>query len=123
MSDFPAQVPRISLPATGISELALPTVVLLVFYLYLLVRWERVRRPSMFLIGALALTAGFVGRFFAIGHNTKLQIVLQVLDCIAAIGAFACAVAACCGAALPGLDKQQGVSAGPAPGVGPEPPQ
>jgi len=95
----------IGLGAYGISELALPTVALLVFYLYLLVRWQHVKRPLCYLIGVVALLAGFFGRFFAIGHSSSVMVVTQVFDCIAAIVAFAAAVGACYGAKLPVVDK------------------
>jgi hypothetical protein len=85
----------------GIAELSFPLVILLIFYLYLLVRWQHVKRPLMVLVGAAGLLFAMVGRFFLIGHANWGTVVMQVFDCIALVIAFVGAVGACYGAKLP----------------------
>ena len=76
--------------------------ILLVFYLYLLVRWDYVRRPVCFLIGAAGLLFALFGHFFAIaGYDSGAAVVTRLFDVIGAMVAFVCGVAACYGAKLP----------------------
>jgi len=77
---------------------------MLVFYLYLLARWQHVKRPAFFLLGTLGLLLAFVGRFFAVGGNpgSDIMIVVRIFDVIGSLVAFLGAVVACYGAALPG---------------------
>ena len=76
-----------------------PLLVLLVFYLYLLVRWQHVRRPMCFLLGTLGLLFAMAGAFFTLGQSTmKVAIIFQI---IGGLVAFVCAVGACYGAELP----------------------
>lgn len=82
-------------------EFGLLTAILLVFYLYLLVRWQHVRRPMCYLVGAAALMLVFVGMFFAIGHHRYVMIVTEVLAGIGNLAAFVSAVFACYGGKLP----------------------
>jgi hypothetical protein len=72
-----------------------PMVVLLVFYLYLLVRWQYVRLPMFYLIGV----AGFV--FAMIGGFIPNATVVSIFSTIGMIVAFVGAVGACFGAKLP----------------------
>ena len=76
------------------------SILLLVFYLYLLVRWQYVKRPSLFLLGSVGILATFVGYFFSLGGSGATY-VTYVLGYIGAIVAFAGAVGACYGATLP----------------------
>lgn len=72
-----------------------PEVVLLVFYLYLLVRWQYVRLPMFYLIGV----AGFV--FAMIGGFIPNATVVSIFSTIGMIVAFVGAVGACFGAKFP----------------------
>lgn len=72
--------------------------ILLVFYLYLLVRGEHVKRPMLFLIGAAGLLFGLLGEFFGLGSSRDLQNVARIFAIIGSLVAFVCAVGACyCG--------------------------
>ncbi|MHC4562566.1 MAG: hypothetical protein ACYS8X_07325 [Planctomycetota bacterium] len=93
--------------------------ILLVFYLYLLVRWDHVRRPVCFLIGAAGLLFALFGHFFAIaGYNSGAAVVTRLFDVIGAMVAFVFAVAACYGAKLPleirGVTCEKGAPGQPA---------
>ena len=78
--------------------------ILLVFYLYLLARFDLVKRPAFFLIGALGLLVAFAARFFAVGGNPghDIYVVVRILDSAGAAAAFLMAVVACFGGKLPG---------------------
>jgi hypothetical protein len=78
---------------------ALPGVVLLVFYLYLLARWQHVRRPAMYLIGvAVQVIFGLlVGIFLAVGLP-GVAMIFGVIDFTLSLAAV---VGACYGAELP----------------------
>ena len=78
--------------------------IMLIFYLYLLARFDRVKRPAFFLIGALGIATAFAARFFAVGGNpgAGIFVVVRVLDSIGGAAAFLMAVAACFGGKLPG---------------------
>jgi hypothetical protein len=89
--------------ATGIFEFSPVLLILLVFFLYLLVRPERVKRPVFLIIGCAAVALGLLARFFAIGHANWGGIVLQVFDCLVTLLAFAAAVIACYGGQLPNV--------------------
>ena len=72
--------------------------ILLVFYLYLLVRGEHVKRPMLFLIGAAGLLFELLGEFFGLGSSRDLQNVARIFAIIGSLVAFVCAVGACyCG--------------------------
>ena len=75
-----------------------PTVILLVFYLYLLVRWQYVKRPLLFLLGSAGVLFALVGGFFNFEATVS---VLKIFHTIGSIVAFAAGVGACYGAALP----------------------
>lgn len=79
-----------------------PLVILLVFHLYLLARWQYVKRPFFFLIGAVGLLFAYVGSFFGLaGATMKVMIIFQIIGTLVA---FVGAVAACYGAKLPGVE-------------------
>ena len=77
-------------------------VILLVFYLYLLARWQYVKRPFFFLIGAAGILFAMCGAFFTLGRATL--VVSQIFQIIGTLVAFVGAVAACFGAKLPGVE-------------------
>jgi hypothetical protein len=71
------------------------TFVLMVFYLYLLARWQHVRIPMLYLIGAAGLVLGMIGGFI------PSATVKEILNTIGCIVAFVGVVGACFGAKLP----------------------
>ena len=73
--------------------------ILLVFYLYLLARWERVKRPMLYLLGAAGLAFGMAGGFFLVSGSTIT--VARVFGVIGTLVAFAGVVGACFGGELP----------------------
>jgi len=77
--------------------------ILLVFYLFCLARWNVVKRPAPYLIGALGLVLVLVGRFFAVGGNPSAGVVVvtRILDVVGLLVAFCMAVVSCYGAPLP----------------------
>ncbi len=93
----------------------IPVVVLLIFHLYLLVRWEKVKRANMFLIGLAGLLLTFIGNFFMIRGGAPT--VAAVFYCVGALGAFLGAVGACYPGELPRVESVQR----PAPAAGPKP--
>ena len=78
--------------------------VLVAFYLFLAVRWDLVRRPVPYLVGACAVGVAILsGLFvFAGGGGAKVAGVLSVL---AGLTAFGAGIATCCKAKLP-IDTQ-----------------
>ncbi len=80
--------------------LGMPLAILLVFYLYLLVRFQHVKRPGLFLIGVAGLALAFVSNFFLVHHS--VAVVAHVLFSVSALVAFVGAVGACFGGELPG---------------------
>ncbi|HUS47989.1 MAG TPA: hypothetical protein VNA25_28730 [Phycisphaerae bacterium] len=73
--------------------------VLLVFYLYLLARWQHVKRPVCYLAGALGLLIAMISGFFGMGETAA--ILTRVFTTIGCMLAFVGAVGACYGAELP----------------------
>ncbi len=69
--------------------------ILLVFHLYLLVRWEKVRRPGWFRIGILGFVVILSAIFFFLSTNRDILIVGGVLNSIGLILAFIGAVGSC----------------------------
>ena len=100
------------MPTVSIS----PQIVLLVFYLYLLVRWERVNRPMCFLVGTAGLLLILACAFFGLGSGKVVTALGGVFSTIGLLVAFVGAVGACFGGELPvklpgDLDKSD--TAGP----------
>ena len=83
-------------------NVTLMTAILLVFYLFLLVKWENVRRPIFYVIGAGGLLLGLIGMFFDGFRSEWSGIVLSIFNSVGGIVAFLGAVAACYGCELPG---------------------
>jgi hypothetical protein len=76
-----------------------PSSILLVFYLYLLARWQYVRRPMLFLLGAAGLVFSMVGLFFTLSTDTvKVAIIFHIIGNLVA---FVGGLGACFGAPLP----------------------
>jgi hypothetical protein len=90
------------------SGTSLILVVLVVFYLYLLVRWQCVKREMFVLLGLAGLLLGLIGQFFTLGAST--MVVSEILMIIGGIVAFVAAVGACYGGKLPikvpGMEKE-----------------
>jgi len=74
------------------------TAILLVFYLYLLARWQHVKRPWMYLVGAVGIALAVFARFFGAGTA------MRILNTLGALIAFKAAVGACYGGKLPVWD-------------------
>ena len=78
----------------------------LVFYLYLLVRWQHVRRKLCYLVGAASLLASLlvVGILTSVdgrGAGIAAGVIISILNVVT----FGSAIAACYGGALPLVDK------------------
>jgi hypothetical protein len=74
-------------------------VVLLAFYLYLLVRWQYVRRPMWYLVGVASQVAfGILCGIFVAANLPRVALMFAILDSSIA---FAAIVLACYGAELP----------------------
>ena len=80
------------------------TVVLLVFYLYLLVRPQHVKRKSCYLAGAAGLLLALIGVLLV---ACDARTVGGIFDWAGAVVAFLAAIAACYGGTLPGVDKME----------------
>ena len=78
---------------------SVPLIILLVFYLYGLARWNVVRRPPLFFLGALGLLFALVGLFFTLG-SSPAETVSRVFGIIGLLVAFAMAVLSCAGATV-----------------------
>ncbi len=78
--------------------------VLLVFYLYLLVRWQHVKRPYMYLVGVGGLCVVFFGWLLG-AASTSLWTTMRILNVLGSLTAFKSAVGACYSAKLPVWDK------------------
>jgi len=78
-----------------------PSLVLLVFCLYLLVRWEKVKRPLFFLVGAGGLAIVLLSAIFAVNRSNAMRIVTVIFTWLGTIIAFVGLLAACYGGALP----------------------
>ena len=72
--------------------------ILLVFYLYLLARWQHVKRPSLYLLGSLGILAHFCAEFFLAGDGATVCMIVQT---IGKLVAFMGVVLACFGGELP----------------------
>ena len=99
------------------------TPILLVFYLFLLVRWKHVRRPTLYLLGAAGLLLALFGGFFAVSSRTI--IVSQIFGTMGGMIAFVCGIGTCYAAKLPvnlpaGLDETTGEPAATDEGPDPE---
>ncbi len=88
-------------------DLLVPAI-LLVFYLYLVVRWEHVRRPFFLCVGVLGMvTMLFFLGFFGFTAARWSRVLQSVVGTLAMIVTFGCAMAACWGSSLPmGLGKK-----------------
>ena len=69
--------------------------ILLVFHLYLLVRWEKVRRPGWFRVGILGFVMMLSANFFFLSIDRDILTVGGVLNGIGLIMAFIGAVGSC----------------------------
>ncbi|HHH76229.1 MAG TPA: hypothetical protein ENL03_04305 [Phycisphaerae bacterium] len=86
-----------------------PLIALLVFYLYLLVKGDLVKRPFFYCIGALGIIVALASAFFMVGStglNEKreiaaVQILANIFELIGILVAFVGAFAACFTGKLP----------------------
>ena len=69
--------------------------ILLVFHLYLLVHWEKVRSPKFFRIGVLGFALILVAIFFFLSSESTIRFICGVLNGIGLILAFIGAVGSC----------------------------
>jgi hypothetical protein len=77
--------------------------VLVAFYLFLAVRWDLVRRPLPYLVGACAVGVVILSGLFGLGTGGRsVGAVFTVLGLLTAFGA---GIATCCAAKLP-IDTQ-----------------
>jgi hypothetical protein len=83
----------------GVEMVLVP--ILMIFYLYLLVRWQHVKRPWCYLMGAAGLVVVMIAQFFALGNVTALLVIKTILVTLGTIAAFNGAVGACFGGKLP----------------------
>lgn len=83
---------------------ALMGAILLVFFLYVSLHPEKIKRPACFVAGWAGLVLIFVGNFFLIGGNPNVAIVCQVLTYIGLLVALGGAAGACFPGALPGIE-------------------
>jgi len=79
------------------------TAILLVFYLYLLARWQHVKRPWMYLVGAVGIALAVFARFFGAGTA------MRILNTLGALIAFKAAVGACYGGKLRAFRRSVGL--------------
>jgi len=80
-------------------RLFFPETLLLIFYLFLLARWQFVKRPLLYLLGAAGMVFGLIAGFFGSGENAA--VVARIFVAISNIVAFVAAVGACFGGELP----------------------
>jgi len=77
-------------------------VVLLVFYLVMLAKWECVKRPFFLLVGSLGVLLGIFSGLFAGWATAKwASVLIAILSTIGTLVAFVGAFIACYGAKLP----------------------
>ena len=74
-------------------------IVLLIFYVYLLARWQYVKRPLFYLVGVAGLVFGMISMF--LGSGEYAGVVARFFTAFGVIVAFLAAVGACYGAQLP----------------------
>lgn len=75
-----------------------PFFLLLVFYLFLLMKWSLVKRPMLYLVGVLGIALYFAGQFLAAGDGYTACGIFQTIGTLVA---FLCVVGACFGGDLP----------------------
>ncbi len=77
--------------------------ILIAFYLFLGIRWDLVRRPMVYLIGAAGVCVILLSDFFGLGVSTrKVQAVFTIIGSLVAFGA---GVVACLNMALPTISR------------------
>lgn len=81
-----------------------PLIVLMIFFLALLWRWDKVRRPLFFMWGCVAIALGILllGLLEPLSTRRWANILWHVSGTVFAVFAFACAILTCFGASLPG---------------------
>ena len=77
--------------------------VLVAFYLFLAVRWDLVRRPMPYAVGAGAVCVVIFVGVFTLGHTMGF---FRVIGIFATLIAFVAGIAACCAEKLPVIDSQ-----------------
>ena len=77
-------------------------VILTIFYLVLVIKWQNVRRPKIFLLGcaAIVLSILFTG-IFSPARKEWAAVLLKIFNTAFTIVAFGCAILACYKAELP----------------------
>lgn len=93
------------------------TGILLVFYLAMLFKWEAVKRPFFYMIGAVGVVLAIISGFFSFSTAKWARILITVFNTLGALIAFAGAFIACYGAKLPtdAAEAPAAPAAAPAP--------
>ena len=81
------------------TAVGLTQAVIVAFYLYLLIRGDKIKRALLYWIGVLAIVVAMLGQFFALGDSTR--VVAAVFGIIGWTVAFVAAVGAAFGGDLP----------------------
>lgn len=85
-----------------LNAFAMMSAVLIVFYLYLAIRTDKVRRKGCYLIGAAGVLLVIFAQFFGIfAGRLWAAVLVGLLGTIGALVAFGSGVAACYGGTLP----------------------
>ncbi|MCE5327053.1 MAG: hypothetical protein LLG01_11640 [Planctomycetaceae bacterium] len=82
-------------------HLGLFGIVLTIFYLYLAVRSERVKRPILFWLGAVALAAAMILGAFLVIQSHAVWVVFSILMLVLLVISFLMGMAAAFGGNLP----------------------
>jgi len=81
--------------------------IMLIFYLYLAVRWQYVKRPWCYMFGACGVGIIIAARFFSVGMDPTSgpAIAMRVLNVVGLLIAFDGAFCACYGGKIPVWDR------------------
>lgn len=92
----------VEVPGSGLLMLA----ILLVFFLYLLLHPDKIKRHGYYALGWAGVILIFVGNFFLIGMCESVMVVAQVLAYIGLLAAVIGAAGSCFPGALPIMESQ-----------------
>ncbi len=77
-----------------------PMFLIVLFYLYALIKWDIVKRPPLYFLGVVGLLIAFVGAFFVVGEKGGYPTAQKILEIIGLLVAFVSAVVCCAGASV-----------------------
>lgn len=89
--------------------------VLMGFYLLLLLRWEKVKRPLAYLFGCAGLVVVLLGNFFLVGSTHTGDSIAMVFYCLGILAAAVGAFGACYPGELPEIRIPRKETAGRPP--------